>query len=113
MKFKSTITAAALLLFASGNVLSAQEKYDLAVISYQYDTPKPHIVSSINGDKFESIDIEKDELQGKVWGISMNPIIKRANKMQEEGWELVGGLEYSYNVSTGVTQMYYNLRKKR
>src|SRR5687767_9328795 len=110
MKLKSTITAAAFLLFAQENLLNAQEKYDLAVISYQYDTPKPHIVFSINGDKFESIDIEKDELQGKVWGISMNPIIKRANKMQNEGWELVGGLEYSYNVSTGVTQMYYNLR---
>ena len=95
MKFKTTIVTAMLVLAGAG-ILSAQDKYDLAVLSYQYDTPKPHIVSSINGDKFEVVDIEKDELQGRVWGISMNPIIKRANKMQNEGWELVGGLGVSY-----------------
>ncbi len=112
MKLKSFVVTGAILI-AGMSSIKAQDKYDLAVVSYQYDTPKPHIVFSINGDKFETQDVEKDELQGKVWGISMNPIIKRVNKMQNEGWEVVGGLEYSYNVSTGVTQMYYNLKKKR
>ncbi len=100
------------LVFCS-NFAYAEDKYDLAVASYQYDTPKSHIVVSVNGDKFEVFDVEKDELQGKIWGISVNPLIKHVNKMQNEGWEVVGGLTSSYNSSTGVSLLYYSLRKKR
>jgi hypothetical protein len=113
MSLKATIATAAFLFCIGGNLLVAQEKYDLAVVSYLYDTPKPHIAFSINGEKFEMIDIEKEEMQGKVWGLTPNPLIKRVNQMQSEGWEVVGGLMSSYNSSTGVSQLYYSLRKKR
>jgi hypothetical protein len=113
MKLKTTLATAALLFCMGSNLLLAQDKYDLAVVSYLYDTPKPHIAFSINGDKFEMVDVEKEEMQGKVWGLTPNPLIKRVNQMQNEGWEVVGGLNSSYNSSTGVSQLYYSLRKKR
>jgi hypothetical protein len=110
MKLKTTL-GLAFLMFAGGHVLSAQEKYDLAVVGYLYDTPKSHVVVSLNGDKFEQIDVERDELQGKVWGISMNPLLKQVNKMQAEGWEVVGGLTTSG--LPAVSLFYYSMRKKR
>jgi hypothetical protein len=111
MNFKTRIAAIAILLFAGLNRLGAQEKYDLAVVGYLYDTPKSHIVVSTNGDKFEQYDVERDELQGKVWGISMTPLLKQVNKMQAEGWEVVGGLTTSG--LPAVSLFYYSLRKKR
>jgi len=111
MKTKTTIVTAVMLLFAGLNLLQAQDKYDLAVVGYFYDTPKSHIYVSINGDKFEQVDVERDELQGKVWGVSMNPLIKQVNKLQNEGWEVLGGMNASGLPS--VSLFYYNLRKKR
>jgi hypothetical protein len=111
MNIKRTITAITVLLFTSVSFLNAQDKYDLAVVGYLFDTPKSHIVISINGEKFEQVDVERDELQGKVWGISMNPLLKHVNKMQAEGWEVVGGLTTSG--LPAVSLFYYSLRKKR
>jgi hypothetical protein len=112
MNLKKTIAAFITLLIIGGStVLNAQEKYDLAVVGYLYDTPKSHIVVSINGEKFEQYDVEREELQGKVWGITMNPLLKQVNKLQSEGWEVVGGLTTSGLPS--VSLFYYSLRKKR
>ncbi len=111
MKIKTTIATTIILLFAGVSLLKAQDKYDLAVVGYFYDTPKSHIYISINGDKFEQVDVERDELQGKVWGISMNPLIKQVEKMQNDGWEVVGGMTASG--LPAVSLFYYNLRKKK
>lgn len=110
MKLK-TIFVLLSAFFAGTCILKAQDKYDLAVVGYLYDTPKSHIVVSLNGDKFEQFDVERDELQGKVWGISMNPLIKQVNKMQNEGWEVVGGLTTSG--LPAVSLFYYSMKKKR
>jgi len=100
-----------LLVLAAFSGLKAQDKYDLAVVGYRYDTPKNHIYISINGEKSEQIDVEREELEGNIWGVSMNPLIKRVNKMQNEGWEVVGGMNASGLPS--VSLFYYSLRKKR
>ena len=110
MKMK-TIIATALLLFACVRITVAQDKYDLAVVAYYRDVPNPLLLVSINGEKFEQIEVQKEELNGKTWGISMNPLITYVNKMQDQGWEVVGGL-----LTSGLpnqSMFYYSLRKKR
>lgn len=110
---KNRLFLATLAMFFLVSNVAAQEKYDIAIVSYQYDTPKSHIIVSTNGEKFESFDVEKEELQGKVWGISANPLIKQVNKMQSEGWEVFSGMSSSYNSSTGVSFYYFTMRKKK
>jgi hypothetical protein len=109
MKIKSFLFLALFAFFSIG--LSAQEKYDIAVVGYFYDTPKCHVYTSINGEKFEQVDIEREELTNKPWGTNMNPLIKQVNKLQSEGWEVVGGLNASGLPSASL--FFYNLRKKR
>ena len=41
----------------------------------------------------------------------MNPLIKAVNKMQNEGWEVVGGMTASGLPS--ISLFYYSMRKKR
>lgn len=105
------IFVAALLLFGSITYLTAQDKYDLAVVGYLRDVPKPLIVVSLNGVKFEQYEVERQELEGKQWGVTLNPLIKQVNKMQNEGWEVVGGVTASG--LPDISLFYYNLRKKR
>lgn len=93
------------------SALNAQDKYELAVVGYRYDTPKSQIYISINGEKSEQYDVEREQLEGKIWGVSMNPLIKAVNKMQDEGWEVVGGMNASGLPS--ISLFYYNLRKKK
>jgi hypothetical protein len=107
-KIKTIILSAALLMFA--HVASAQT-YDLAVVSYFNDVPKPLILISINEDKFEQIQIERNELQGQLWGASLNPLLKHVNKLQAEGWEVVGGMNTSGLPSRAT--FYFTLRKKK
>ena len=107
---KTTIVTM-LLMLAAFSGLKAQDKYDLAVVGYRYDTPKSHIYISINGEKAEQYDVEREELEGNLWGVSMNPLIKKVNKMQNDGWEVVGGMTCSGLPS--IQFFYYNLRKKR
>lgn len=106
-----TILMAMTLLIGTITGLKAQDKYDLAVVGYRYDTPKSQIYISINGEKSEQYDVERDQLEGKLWGVSMNPLIKAVNKMQNEGWEVVGGMTASGLPS--ISLFYYSLRKKR
>lgn len=110
MKMKTILMAMALFI-GSVTGLMAQDKYDLAVVGYRYDTPKSQIYISINGEKSEQYDVERDQLEGKLWGVSMNPLIKAVNKMQNEGWEVVGGMTASGLPS--ISLFYYSLRKKR
>ncbi len=107
---KTTIIA---LLIVLGSIagLKAKDKYDLAVVGYFYDTPKNQIFVSINGEKSMQYDVEREELQGKIWGVSMNPLLKQVNKLQNEGWEVVGGMGASGLPS--VSLFFYSLRKKR
>lgn len=91
--------------------VNAQDKYELAVVGYRYDTPKSQIYISINGEKSEQYDVEREQLEGKIWGVSMNPLIKAVNKMQDDGWEVVGGMNASGLPS--ISLFYYNLRKKK
>ena len=110
MNFKTTILATLLVLGASG-FLSAQTKYDLAVVAYYRDVPDPLILISLNGEKFQQITVQKEELNGKTWGISMNPLITQVNKLQNEGWVVEGGM-----IASGLpnqSMFYYNLKKKR
>lgn len=116
LKLKNTVMSkttiiAMLLVLGSFTGLKAQDKYDLAVVGYFYDTPKNQIFISINGEKSEQYDVERDQLQGKIWGVSMNPLLKQVNKLQNEGWEVVGGMGASGLPS--VSLFYYSLRKKR
>jgi len=106
-----TIIITTMLVLGLITGLLAQDKYDLAVVGYRYDTPKSQIYISINGDKSEQYDVERDQLDGKLWGVSMNPLIKAVNKMQDQGWEVVGGMTCSGLPS--IQFFYYNLRKKR
>ncbi|HLP22130.1 MAG TPA: hypothetical protein VK174_17570 [Chitinophagales bacterium] len=110
MKTKTTLVAIMLIL-GSLTTLMAQEKFDLAVVGYRYDTPKSQIYISINGEKSEQYDVEREQLEGKIWGVSMNPLLKAVNKMQNEGWEVVGGMTASGLPS--ISLFYYSLRKKR
>ena len=107
---KTTIVT---LLFLVGCLtgLNAQDKYDLAVVGYCFDTPNSQIYISINGEKSEQYEVTRAELEGKVWGVSMNPLIKAVNKMQAEGWEVVGGMTASGLPS--ISLFYYSLKKKR
>ena len=107
---KTTIVTM-LLVLGSLTGLIAQEKYDLAVVGYRYDTPKSQIYISINGEKSDQYDVERDQLEGKIWGVSMNPLIKAVNKMQDQGWEVVGGMTASGLPS--ISLFYYSLKKKR
>lgn len=109
MKIKTIITSA--LLSAAFFTAAAQDKYDLAVVGYFYDTPKSHVYLSINGEKFEQIDIEREELSNKPWGTNLNPLIKQVLKLQSEGWEVVGGVNASGLPSASL--FFYNLRKKK
>ena len=109
MKMKSIFLLAFFTFSTAG--LSAQEKYDLAVVGYFYDTPKCHVYTSLNVEKFEQLDIEREELGNKPWGTHMNPLIKQVNKLQSEGWEVVGGLNASGLPAASL--FYYNLRKKK
>ncbi|MBL0308695.1 MAG: hypothetical protein IPP77_03120 [Bacteroidetes bacterium] len=111
MKLK-TIILSGLMSLACFSMLHAQQaQYDLAVVGYFYDTPKPQIVISMNGEKFEQADVEREELQNARWGINLNPLIKRVNKLQSEGWEVVGGL--STSGLPAISMFYYSLRKKK
>jgi hypothetical protein len=105
---KSIFLGTALLAFTQ--VASAQV-YDLAVVSYFNDVPKPLIIVSINDDKFEQIPIERSELQGQLWGASLNPLLKHVNKLQAEGWEVMGGMSTSGLPSRAT--FYFTLRKKK
>ena len=105
---QSILVIAAFVLFA--NTSSAQS-YDLAVVGYFNDVPKPLILISINEDKFEQIAVERAEMQGQLWGASLNPLLKQVLKMQSEGWEVVGGMNTSGLPSRAM--FYYSLRKKR
>ncbi len=107
---KATIITTMLVL-GSLIGLNAQDKYDLAVVGYRYDTPNSQIYVSINGEKTEQYEVTRAELEGKIWGVSMNPLIKAVNKMQNDGWEVVGGMTCSGLPS--IQFFYYNLRKKR
>lgn len=107
---KTTIVTMMLML-AAFTGLKAQDKYDLAVVGYFYDTPKNQIFISINGEKSEQYYVEREELQGKIWGVCMNPLLKQVNKLQNEGWEVVGGMSASGLPS--VSLFFYSLRKKR
>lgn len=112
MKLKTSILA---LLFTFGGIAyvkaQATPQYDLAVVGYFFDTPKSQIVISINGEKFEQQDVEREELQNARWGVNLNPLIKRVNKLQSEGWEVVGALNTSG--LPAVSMFYYSLRKKK
>lgn len=103
---------AMLLSFGGFYALRAQQ-YDLAVVSYIYDTPKPQILISVNGEKFTQQDVERDQMDGKSWGISLNPLIKAVNKMQSEGWEVVGGCQMSWLGPSSISSWYYSMRKKK
>jgi hypothetical protein len=109
MKIKALLFAA-IMAFTFGTA-SAQGGYELAVVGYFYDTPKSHVYVSINGDKFEQFDIEREELGGKPWGVNLNPLIKQVLKLQSEGWEVVGGMNASGLPSASL--FFYNLRKKK
>lgn len=110
MKTKGTFIAL-LMVLATIAGLKAQDKYDLAVVAYRYDTPKSQVYVSINGEKAEQYEVEREQLDGKIWGVSMNPLIKAVNKMQDQGWEVVGGMNASGLPS--ISMFYYSLRKKR
>lgn len=104
------LLACLLFLVISGTV-AAQQKYELAVVAYYRDVPDPLILVSINGEKFEQTYVPKEELNGKVWGMSMNPLLKRVLKMQDEGWEIVGGM-----ITSGLpnqSMFYYSLQRKK
>lgn len=103
-----------LILFfavASVGTIAAQDKYDLAVVGYYRDVPDPMLLISINGDTYEQKYVPKEELNGKTWGMSMTPLLKYVNKLQNEGWEVVGGMQVSGLPSQSM--FYYSLRKKR
>lgn len=102
--------AALLFLVISGTV-AAQDKYQLAVVSYFRDVPDPLILVSVNGEKYEQLYVAKEDLNGKVWGMSMNPLLKQVNKMQAEGWEVVGGMGTSGLPTQSM--FYFTLRKKQ
>src|SRR4051812_7597732 len=107
---KTTIISLVFVL-ASVTGLMAQEKFDLAVVGYRYDTPNSQIYISVNGERSEQYDVTRTELDGKMWGISMNPLLKAVNKMQGEGWEVVGGMQASG--LPGISMFFYSLRKKK
>lgn len=109
MNTKSLILSAVISLCAF--MARAQGSYELAVVGYFYDTPKPHVYTSINGEKFEMVDVEREELGAKPWGTNLNPLIKQVNKLQSEGWEVVGGMNASGLPSASL--FFYNLRKKK
>ncbi len=110
MKLSKAISVVFFLLTFTGFV-TAQEKYDLAVVGYFRDVPDPWILVSINGEKFEQKAVLKEDLNGKPWGISMNPLLKVVNRLQNEGWEVVGGMETSGLPTQSM--FYFTLRKKR
>jgi hypothetical protein len=91
--------------------LMAQDKFDIAVVGYRFDTPNSQIYISINGERSEQYDITREQLDGKMWGVSMNPLLKAVNKMQNDGWEIVGGMQASG--LPGISMFFYSLRKKR
>lgn len=101
----------AMLFSLAVTTVKAQDKYDLAVVGYRYDTPKSQIYISVNGEKSTQYDVEREELEGRIWGVSMNPLLKAVNKMQNEGWEVVGGMTASGLPS--ISLFYYSMRKKR
>ena len=107
---KTTIIAM-LLVLGSITGLMAQDKYELAVVGYRYDTPKSQIYISINGEKSDQYDVEREQLEGKIWGVSMNPLLKAVNKMQDQGWEVVGPMNTSGLPS--IQLFYFTLKKKR
>lgn len=110
MKVKALFFA---LLFAltGFSTIHAQDKYDLAVVGYYRDVPDPLLLISINGETYEQKYVPKEELNGKTWGMSMTPLIKYVNKLQDEGWEVVGGMQTSGLPNQSM--FYYSLRKKR
>ncbi|MCW5908212.1 MAG: hypothetical protein KIS94_10155 [Chitinophagales bacterium] len=110
MKFRNLFLAA-VLFCGCHTVTFAQDKYDLAVIGYYRDVPDPLILISVNGEKFEQIIVSRDELNGKTWGMSVNPLLKQVNKFQDQGWEVVGGMQTSGLPNQSM--FYYSLRKKR
>lgn len=71
----------------SRSTITAQEKYDYAMIYYG-GYPKQILALSVNGVKYEERNIEKEELQSKVWYSDLNPALKRMGELQLEGWEL-------------------------
>jgi len=107
-KIKTIFLGASLLMFSH---FASAQVYDMAVVGYFNDVPKPLILVSINEDKFEQIQVERSELQGQLWGASLNPLLKQVNKMQAEGWEVVGGMNTSGLPSRAM--FYYSLRKKK
>ena len=100
------------ILFAVNGLKAQGNNYDLAVATYIFDTPKPHITVSINGERFVFVDVEKADMDGEAWGRSFNPLIKQVNKLQAEGWEVVGGVANG-SLSANAPVFFYNLRKKR
>lgn len=100
-----------LLLMGSCQSLQAQDKYDIAVVCYFQDVPNSLILVSLNGEKFEQYEVQKAELGGKPWGISMNPLIAHVNKMQAQGWEAVGGMQASGLPDQSM--FYFTMRKKK
>ena len=100
------------IVFAVNALKAQNNSYDLAVATYIFDTPKPHITVSINGERFVFLDVEKGDMDGEAWGRSLNPLIKQVNKLQAEGWEVVGGVSNG-SLSVNAPVFFYNLRKKK
>ena len=100
------------IMFAVNGLIAQSNNYDLAVATYIFDTPKPHITVSINGERFVFVDVEKGDMDGEAWGRSLNPLIKQVNKLQADGWEVVGGVANG-SLSVNSPVFFYNLRKKK
>ena len=109
MKIKHLLVAMLFLVISGAAV--AQDKYDLAVVGYFRDVPDPLVLISINGEKYEQFYVPKEDLNGKVWGMSMNPLLKQVLKMQDQGWEVVGGMGTSGLPTQSM--FYFTLRKKK
>ncbi len=63
--------------------LQAQEKYEFAIVSYNYFDMT--IEFSIDGKDYNSIKVPNAEKMG--WR-DANPVLKEIKKMNDEGWEI-------------------------
>lgn len=111
MKTKQIIFTTTFFLWSL--FISAQEKYDfINIISDSYSKA---ISISLNGSKFTIENLEWTK--GEKFNANFNPVFKKINNYQNEGWEVISLNSISQNRNSPDGETHFNhiafLRKKK
>ena len=105
MKIKTILLTAFLLLSLISGV-QAQEKYDFAVVSYDY--PKSLSVNYSN-KPFQKTEVDKETMKNGQFG----PLLHKVAEMQNEGWEVYNSTVFTSSLNNGLPTHLFYLRKKQ